>query len=142
MINDIIDGIATKLFEEFGSDYTIYRENVTQGLKEPAFIIKHVQSGSVIGRLNRYFRDNGFVVHYLPKDLNNAESEMCSVAEKLFLVLEYIFVLDNLERGTKMRYEIVDDTLHFFVNYNTVVERVKKPVDNMESLDNNTTVEE
>lgn len=38
MINSIIEGISTSLNAEFGDDYTIYTENVEQGLKEPCFL--------------------------------------------------------------------------------------------------------
>ena len=38
--NDIIDGVSIKLNELFGEKYTIYTNNVKQGLQFPCFFIK------------------------------------------------------------------------------------------------------
>ncbi len=40
--------------------------------------------------------------------------------------LEYIDVKGDVMAGTKMRSEIVDDTLHFFVNYDFTIFRKKE----------------
>lgn len=37
MMNDIIVGISTALYKEFGDEYEIYQEEIRQGLKEPCF---------------------------------------------------------------------------------------------------------
>lgn len=117
MTNDIVKGISRALYETFGEDYTIYKEDVPQNFKEPCFVIIHLRGSSDMKSPNRYFRHNLFDVHYFPKDELNSRTEMRSVIESLFLSLEYINVLDNLCRGTKMSYEIIDGVLHFFVNY-------------------------
>lgn len=142
MINDIINGIAVKLNQTFGADYKIYREDIKQGLKEPCFSIVHLQSDTSAKLPNRYLRQNSFDVHYFPKDLNNAKAEMYEVAEKLFLALEYIKVIDNLCRGVKMRVEMVDNVLHFFVNYDLFIKKTTDYVDHMKTIDINSTVEE
>lgn len=143
MINDIIDGIAVKLHQAFGSEYTLYKEDIPQGFKEPCFSILHLQSDNT-GKLPvRYLRHNAFDIHFFPKNTNEKKSEMYRIGECLFLALEYIYVLDNLVRGNKMRYEIVDGVLHFFVNYDVYV---KKQTDEeeiyMQTLNSKLTVEE
>ncbi|WP_334295846.1 phage tail terminator family protein, partial [Clostridioides difficile] len=39
MLNNIIDGISIKLDKSFGESYTIYSEDVEQGINEPCFFI-------------------------------------------------------------------------------------------------------
>ncbi|WP_334293833.1 phage tail terminator family protein, partial [Clostridioides difficile] len=39
MLNNIIDGISVKLDKSFGESYTIYSEDVEQGINEPCFFI-------------------------------------------------------------------------------------------------------
>ncbi|HBH3416838.1 TPA: hypothetical protein KSJ58_004077, partial [Clostridioides difficile] len=39
MLNNIIDGISIKLDKTFGESYTIYSEDVEQGINEPCFFI-------------------------------------------------------------------------------------------------------
>lgn len=143
MINDIIDGIARKLNLNFGSDYAIYKEDVSQGLTEPCFSIVHLQSDNT-GKLPvRYLRRNAFDVHFYPKEGDNMKSEMYRVGEYLFLCLEYINVLDNLVRASKMRYEIVDGVLHFFVNYDIFIKKqTDEEIVHMQTLKQNQTVEE
>lgn len=133
MLNKIIDSISLKLNLEFGDAYEIYKESVEQGLKEPCFFIFLLTANQtqVIGK--RYFREQPFDIHYFPstKDRN---TEFLDVVDRLNDALEYITMDTDLIRGTKINYEIVDDVLHFFVNYNFHVYKEPVAVDPMESL--------
>ena len=139
MLNDTIKAIAIKLNETFGDEYTYYKENVPQDLREPAFIITHLITLNSAKLPNRYLRKQTFNIQYFPKDKYNAKNEMYDVAEKMLIALEYISLshnenFDNLCRGTKMRYEVVDGVLHFFVNYDLFVKKEVVKEDNMEDL--------
>lgn len=123
MINATIQGISRAIYDEFGSEYEIYKENIPQGFNEPCFSIVHVLSTSDAKLPNRYLRRNRFDVHYFPKSGQNEKSDIHDVAERLFLCLEYINVLDNSCRGTKMSPEIVEGVLHFFVSYDFFVKK-------------------
>lgn len=147
MLNKTIDGIAVKLHETFGDEVTIYKEDVPQDLREPAFIITHLITLNSAKLPNRYLRKQSFNIKYFPKSKNNAKSEMYEVAEKMLVALEYINVLhnetfDNLCRGTKMQYEIVEDILHFFVNYDFFVKQETQREEYMENLKINSKAEE
>lgn len=134
MTNDIINGIAVKLHEAF-PNVTIYKESIHQGMKEPCFLIMPLESTQDAKLPNRYWRTYFFDVHYFPKSELQPKTEMLSVAETLFFELEHIFCLENPLRGVKMRYEIMDNVLHFFVNYNLFVKKRTEPIDFMETLD-------
>lgn len=117
MINSIIEGISASLNAEFGDDYTIYTENVEQGLKEPCFFISCINPTSRIFLGKRYFKTNQMCIHYFPADNDRKKEECNDVSERLFDCLECIDVAGDSLRGTSMRTEQVDGVLHFFVNY-------------------------
>lgn len=144
MVNEIINGIAIKLHSVFDSDYKIYKESIEQGLTEPCFSIVLLQAVQEARLPNRYFRSLPFDVHYFPKSTTNAKNEMYEVGEQLLMALEHITVKDNgsdsLCRGTKMRYEIVDNVLHFFVSYDLFIKKEQEKV-LMLDLETNSRVE-
>lgn len=135
METQIINGISTKLFETFGSDYTIYTENVEQFLKEPCFYIELISSNRKQFVTNRYKSDNSFDIHFFTSE-NEPKNEFRRIADILFDELEYIQLNDGaLLRGINMHYEIVDDVLHFFVDYNLVLQKDSEQKDFMQNYE-------
>lgn len=139
MINSIIELIGVSLNAEFGDEYIIYTESIEQGLSEPCFFLFCINPTSRVFLKNRYFRENQFCIQYFPADKDRAKEECNAVAERLFLCLEYITVTGDLVRGTKMKYEIIDGVLNFFVNYDLFVYKVVTP-DVMEEISENVTM--
>lgn len=124
MIQSIIEGIAEALDEEFnggGEKYTIYDDEVEQGLKEPCFFITCLNPTQKLFFNTRYFRENSFCIQYLPKESECRNAELNDVRDRLFNCLEYITVEGDLTRGTKMSAEPVDGVLNFFVSYDMFV---------------------
>lgn len=139
MINSIIESISISLNAEFGDEYTIYTESVEQGLNEPCFFVFCVNPTSRIFLGKRYFRENQFCLQYFPTDKERAKEECNTVAERLFSCLEHVTVTGDLVRGIKMRYEVVDGVLNFFVNYDMFVYKVADSIP-MEDLSQDVTV--
>ena len=139
MINKITDGISVAINSEFGDAYEIYTESIEQGLNEPCFSIVCLNPtvNQFLG--NRYFRTNQFCIHYFSSS-NEQTSECNSVAERLFGTLEHIKVDEDIIRGTDMHYEIVDDVLNFFVNFDLFVYKEVEVEPFMETAEQNTTV--
>lgn len=133
MINEIIDGISIKLNLVFGDDYEIYSEEVKQGLKEPCFFIVSLNNDQTPRLGNRYLREQAFDIHYFPGSAEK-NKEIYAVAEQLLSEMEYIDVLGDPFRGTKMHNEVVNGVLHFFVNYNTHVYKVTELLDQMDTV--------
>lgn len=126
MINKIITGISQALDTEFNSEneeYTIYTEDVEQGLENPCFFIFSLKPSNrqLVG--NRYERKYPFDIHYFPKDESNYNNEINEVTERLFTALEYISIDSGLIRGTNMNAETVDNVLHFFIDFNMIVRK-------------------
>lgn len=142
MINDIINGIASALHQQFGAEYAIYKEDISQGFQEPCFSIVLIRSETVPYLKGRYLFKHRFDVHFFPKPGKNKKSECYEVADTLHSTLECINVLDFSLRGTKMTSELVDGVLHFFVEYERFIGTQKSESQFMESLTTNTIVEE
>ena len=133
MINKIIDGISISLNAEFGNDYKIYTESIEQGLKEPCFSIICVNPTNELFIGKKYFRKNLFCIQYFPKG-EDKRSECMDVLERMFDCLEVIKVGEDLQRGTSMHGEVVDEVLNFFVNYDMFVYKVES-TDVIETMD-------
>lgn len=117
MVNDIVNGISTALYSEFGAGYPIYTEEVKQGLKEPCFFIDvpETEQERLVG--NRYLMTVSVNVMYFPAS-NAKAREMREVKEKLYAILERITLLDGSGlNGIQLHGKEVDNVLHFFVTY-------------------------
>lgn len=124
MINSITEAISISLNEEFGDSYEIHMEEIQQDLKEPCFFISSLNPTirQFLGK--RYFRTNQFCIQYFPETAEK-QRECNNVAERMWQCLEYITICDEDKpiRGTKMKYEVVDGILNFFVNYDCFINK-------------------
>ena len=102
----------------FGDGYEIIQNDVKQGLEEPCFFIAVLQPEitPMLGR--RSIWRHPFDIHYFPTDPGK-NAEMFTVAETMIEALDFITLPNgDLLHATSVNYEIVDDVLHFFVNFN------------------------
>ena len=142
MINSIIEAISISLNEEFGDGYETHMEEIKQGLKEPCFFITCLNPTTELFLGKRYFRTNQFCIQYFP-ETNEKQRECNGVAERMLQCLEYITIYgeDKPIMGTKMKYEVVDGVLNFFVNYDCFIRKTEQQTP-MESLQASTGVKE
>ncbi|NEZ76310.1 hypothetical protein EXM98_06280 [Clostridium botulinum] len=126
-INNLKIGINQTLDKEF-PNITIYNERIEQDFEEPCFFIKVLSSGQDKELNIRYKKNILFDIHYFSdkEDLNNDCNDM---ADKLYVVLEYIKVSNRLYRSSKMTHEVIDGVLHFMLqfNYHVLKEIEKAP---------------
>lgn len=136
IVNDIKIGINQSLDNEF-TNITIYNEEVKQGFEEPCFYVSCLNPTSELFLNKRYFRTNLFCIQYFPKETESKNAECNDVLEKLYDCLELVDISGGLVRGTKMKGEVIDEVLNFFVHYDMFVykDEVK---DKMEILKVNT----
>ncbi len=117
MIQETMEAIAVKLNGIFGDDYEIYQDHVKQGLKEPCFFIAVLKPEIMPLVGQRFIEQNPFDIQYFQKKQGD-HVELFTVAQKLISAMEFITLLNgDLLHGTNISYEIIDDVLHFFVNY-------------------------
>lgn len=120
-IQNIIDGIAEALFQEFGSNYEIYTTKVEQGLNEPCFLVRCLNPTKNRSIGVRHLRTNQFAVQYFPADHSDPVGECYFALERLFDCLRDVVVLGKPVHGADLNGEIVDGVLTFTVNYDAFV---------------------
>ena len=121
MLNEIIKGISMALNTAFGDGYEIFRNNIEQGLKEPCFFISILKPEIIPMLGRRFIQRNPFDIQYFPTSPGN-NAEMITAAETMIGALDFITLPGgDLLHGTSVNYEVVDNVLHFFVNYNLPV---------------------
>lgn len=146
MTNAIIDAVSISLAAEFGESYTIYTEEVKQGLTEPCFFLScanrtHRLFRGLAGSTQRYFQENLFCIQYFPVSDDRKNEECNAVASRLNECLEWLDVDGDLVMGTQMHCEIADGILNFFVNYDLFV-RKERQTDAVEEYTQSQTVKE
>jgi len=114
-------------------DIPIMGEEIKQGLTPPCFFVRLLEPEHVQELGRRFIRYHPFVIRYYAVDREN--DVMYDMAEQLTEVLQQIEVAGRLVRGTGMRFEIVDEVLHFFVEYNFHVWAPRPDDPAMASLD-------
>ena len=123
MLNEIIKGISMALNTAFGDRYEIFQNDIEQGLEKHGFFIQVLKPelSPLLGR--RSMKRNPFDVMYFPTAPGN-NAEMFTVAETLMEALDFITLPNgDLLHGTSVNYEVVDNVLHYFVNYNLPIIR-------------------
>lgn len=136
MYNEILDAVTRRLNEVFGESYTIYTDNVEQGLQEPCFFVSFLEPSEkqMIGK--RYFRDTGLVIQLLPGEVSQLSRVFHEAMERLLDGLEYITLSDGSNvRGTGCKSRVEDGVLTFFVNYNMFVYKPGDREEPMEDLE-------
>jgi len=113
-INDVRYAVHAALDAAY-PDIPIHDEEIPQRLNPPCFFVRLLEPEHVQELGRRFLRYHPFVVRYFAQDRSN--TAMYEMAEQLTKALQQIQVAGRPVRGTGMRFEIVDDVLHFFVNY-------------------------
>lgn len=113
-------------------DARISGEEINQ-IIPPAFSVLILTSAQTQELGTRYLRNHTFNIRYFaPSKTNN---EIHEVAERLYDIMDVIEVGDKKYRGTGMNHEVVDQVLHFFVDYNFHVKRDTPSDPKMEHLE-------
>ena len=113
MINGLINGIVRALNKEFNAEsdtYEIYKEEIKQGLQEPAFFVQSINPSMNLFLGKRYFQQAHIVIEWITCDGDSKPLH-----------------------GYNMHSELVDGVLNFFVDYEFFIRKIENP-DLMESM--------
>lgn len=140
MVNDVIAAVSNTLYNEFGTDYKIYADNVEQNLTRPSFFINIIRPAITERLMGRYYVSVPLVIQYFPSEIGK-RMECYTVADKMIHCLRYPEYKDVMYRGTDIKYDINDDKLNFYVQYNFYAviqdtDEIKPTIDNIESTVN------
>lgn len=125
MISAVVDGICRQIKVSFNEEYNIYTELPEKDIKGPCFFVVCTESKQDLFPSARYLKRLQFCIRYIPSD-SEKNIECMKIGEELLKYLKYITVDDKLVMGTKMKYKITDDVLHFWVNYDIFTRDVKE----------------
>lgn len=116
MINKVVSGVCIALYKTFGDKYSIYKEEIKQGLQEPCFFVDCIIPKRTKVLNNRYYRENTFSINYFPKS-NNYRKECNEVLEKMYGALEYIMVDNSLVMGKNLNFDFSDGVMIVTINF-------------------------
>lgn len=134
-MEEIKKAIIKRLTTAFPAANT-YGEQIKQGFKEPCFFVQQIDGAQLRGIDRQYNRTAVFDVHYFPDGASLKAKEECNaMAAQLYDVLEYVRWQDDLFRGLNLRHEVVDDVLHFFINFNVRMRRVVPQPPKMQAME-------
>ena len=134
MINAIIKGITDSLQKEFENACEIVTEEGGGALGRPYFHVSCLGSMEALFRGKRYFRKNQFCIQYFPTEGEGKKEECNEIADRLFSCLEVITAVEEPVRGTDMKYEAVNDSVCFYVNYDMFLYKGCDTLPRMEEL--------
>lgn len=121
MIDTVIKSISKVLNTQY-PDIVIYREDMPQGFIEPCFYIALLNTSKKPLLNNRFILNIPVDVHYFPSISKNKKEEMYNKSIELYSVLKRITLIDDgLLNGFNFNTEIIDNVLHFFVEYRPVL---------------------
>lgn len=134
MVNEMLKGISTQLYDVFGADYKYYVENVEQKLSKPCFTMEALMPLQRSRSRVLYDRTIPVVVHYFSNEKETTKQDCYGKAELIVEALEYIPFHGSLLRGEDISYQLVDDVLQVFVTYRFITKKLTSNEDGMESL--------
>ncbi|WP_240421655.1 phage tail terminator family protein [Paenibacillus periandrae] len=131
---DIRNGILARL-EELEPDYDKYINHIEQGFTEPAFFVRLIDGAQEQGLGQRYTRSLMYNVMFFPDPDSLDEQTSCqTMADRLYEKLITIESNGVIHRGLRLKHEVVDNVLHFFVSYNIRLLAPKELVPKMEKI--------
>lgn len=129
---EVVHGITRRLREEF--QLPVYTEAAEQKPNGSCFLVSTV-NGEMSSRLSpRYQVRSACDVRYLPARADK-QKECLEISERLFWALEEIPADGLPVRAEKSRFQIVDGTLHFRVEYSFFIQKEAPPLEWMEKVE-------
>ena len=131
-INDVQHAVISALEEAFPG-IPVFGEGTSQASNPPCFVVRLLESSHIQELGRRYRRNYPFVVRCY--SANGTDEQLYAMAEQLITALKLITASGTATVGTGMKFEIVDEVLHFYVAYNFLVWEAKPDTPMMGTLD-------
>lgn len=139
MENKITNAISNAIYRNFEGT-TIYFDSVHQGMKPDCFFIMSLGGGEDPLLGDQGFRRVAFDIQCFAQ---GGRVELQKRAEKLYNILRRITLLNgDMLNGLNLSHEIVNDVLHFFVEYKYIIRYLGDDVEKFGELINNIEIKE
>lgn len=134
---EVVSQISDKLRKSFTTDEikTIYKNTPIQGAAKPYIYIHQIRT-----YFTKELRRRGELKYFIDVRLHPADSEqykqvwLNTMGGRLFEILDYIKVSNQRVNGRNIRFEVIDDVLHFFIEYTFKVYKPDDPQPKMRTL--------
>ncbi|RCX22587.1 hypothetical protein DFP94_101167 [Fontibacillus phaseoli] len=135
-VNRIREGVMTLLTARF-PDIGVYGGEQTQDgqtPQSPCFLLKLLTASQEQELGRRYNRTLSFLIQYIPEAAQRGAS-LHETAESLFELFREAVIDETRYFGSKMKYEIVEKSLHFFFSFHFLVWQPAPEGPKMQSLE-------
>jgi len=131
-INDVRHAVIAALEDAF-PDIPVGGAEIKRNLAPPCFCVELLEASHTQELGRRFVRSLPFDVQYFAA---NPDSEaLYDVAEQLTGLLQWIEAGGRMTRGMGIRFQVVEDVLHFYVEYQVHVWAPQPEVPAMQTLD-------
>lgn len=137
----VISALGKALRKEFGEGFSVYDEEVKQGVVTPCFFICCAENRERQFLGSRYFCERKYLIKYYPKSSDRKKAECDEVLKRLFDCLLWIDDKGQPLMGRKMSGKYEKGALGFFVNYDMFLYR-REDKTLMGELSQNTTAKD
>ncbi|MDO4267453.1 MAG: hypothetical protein Q4C73_03185 [Eubacteriales bacterium] len=129
MQNELLHAVTRQLDKLFEGAYTIYTENVEQGIETPCFFVGFLKTTDIPMLGSRRQRTWDMQVQFIPEEKGDNTHLLNEVCETLLEGLEWVRLEDDrLVRGIERSGTITDDALTVLVSFSRFLIRPADPV--------------
>lgn len=134
---DVVSQVSEILYARFSDRIpNIYKDTPVQNVVKPYFFIHTLETTQNREMRNRARRSYFLDVRAHPlDDIENKKSWCNMIGHELLEILDEIKIAGMAVKPQEMRFEVVNDVLHFFVTYSFRVIKMVNPETKMENLD-------
>lgn len=146
MIDLIVKSVTKTLSDKF-TDISVINEDLPQNLPLPCFYVCVLNTSKKELLKDRFILNVPLDIHYFVSDTNNKKTEINTISMRLLETLKILNLYNSsLEqvgslKSFNINTEIVDNVLHFFVEYKPIINVIKTDDDEMDTLIQNIEVE-
>ncbi len=142
IVQSLTVALSRKL-EELFDNPLIYHDMLPMGYEAPCFFINAVDTQVIKKLYDRYKVQVNYDVSYHPDEKKFFSTEFSKVGNTLTFGLELVDLEDGKPlRGNNIRYEVQNNTLHFFVTFDFFIRRYKDRGELMQTLTQIYTIKE
>lgn len=131
-INDVRRAVCAVLEAAF-PDIPVGGAEIKKNVAPPCFCVELLEASQTQELGRRLVRSYPFDIQYFAEEFDS--EALYDVAERLTGLLQWIEPVGRLTRGTGMRFRVVDEVLHFYVEYQIHVWAPQPEVPAMQTLD-------
>ncbi|WP_025026338.1 phage tail terminator family protein [Caldalkalibacillus mannanilyticus] len=119
-VNHVLNRVVETLTAHF-PEIDVLSEGIAEEVVPPCLEVKLVETSQTHDMNTRYRRKHSFEICFYAVEPKN--SELHDQAEQLYSIMDVLQIQEKGYRGMGMRHEIVEQVLHFYVDYHVLIHK-------------------